>query len=362
MDLLSEASNGPRVLVARHISAETPLPEVNNAINTTLLCHSYNLQPDFFSYLAVLKTNAWIIWSCGLVVVLTLCLLYVITLRSALRYWKDSRISLAIVLAVYPVVAAAALLTTILPRVRILTEAIAQEAVMVAMYHFYLMLIAECGGVNQMIRRSEGSQMETRVLPCCCWPCCILPRPRVQKKSLTWLRYLVLQMPVIQAILYLIVLILWAEDMMLYLNCFIYLQPFIAVSILSGVWGVIMSVRAAEATGATPKPRFLALQLVLLIVKLQCGFAKVLPELLNIPCIMALHPSVFVNMIQNIIMIFEMLLLSIWAWRLYRVPPGKMIDKVQHIVVAVLEDSLSSNEKLKEAEQCTYKTSIKHED
>lgn len=82
---------------------------------------------------------------------------------------------------------------------------------------------------------------------------------------------------------------------MLYLNSFVYLQPFIAASILSGVWGVIMSVKAAEATGATPKLRFLALQLVLLIVKLQCGFAKVMPELFNIPCVMALHPSVFIN-------------------------------------------------------------------
>ncbi|XP_050344401.1 organic solute transporter alpha-like protein [Nymphalis io] len=362
MDLLSAESSGTRVLAARHISAETPLPEVNNAINTTLLCHSYSLQPDFASNLAVLKTNAWIIWSGGLLVVLVLCLLYISTLRSALRYWKESSTSLAIVLAVYPLVAAMALLTTILPRVRILAEAISQEAVMIAMYHFYFLIIAECGGTNQLVRRSEGSLMETRVLPCCCWPCCILPRPQVQKKSLTWLRYLVLQMPVIQAILYLIVLTLWAEDMMLYLNSFIYIQPFIAVSILSGVWGVIMCVRAAEATGITPRPRFLALQLVLLIVKLQCGFAKIIPEIFDLPCIMALHPSVFVNMIQNIIMIFEMLLLSIWAWRLYGVPPGKMVDKVQHIVVAVLEDSLTSNEKIKEADTSSNKTSIKRDD
>lgn len=65
---------------------------------------------------------------------------------------------------------------------------------------------------------------------------------------------------------------------------------------------------------------------------------------------------------QNIIMIIEMLFLSIWAWRLYRVPPEKMMDKVQHIVIAVLEDSLSSNEKSKEAEQSSYNINIKHDD
>ena len=52
MDLLSEASSGPRLLAARHISADPPLQEVNNAINTTLLCHTYSLQPDFATYLA----------------------------------------------------------------------------------------------------------------------------------------------------------------------------------------------------------------------------------------------------------------------------------------------------------------------
>ncbi|OWR50154.1 organic solute transporter alpha protein [Danaus plexippus plexippus] len=317
MDLLSEASNGPRVLTARHIS-DIP-PEINHPINTTLLCHTYSLQPDFASYTAVLKSNAYVIWSLGLLVVLIICVLYVVTLRSALRHWKDSKTSAAIVLAVYPLVASAAFLVTVVPRACILAEAIAQEAVMVAMYHFYFMVIAECGGVNQLVR-----------------------------KSLTWLRYLVLQMPVIQAFIYVIILILWAEDMMLYLNSLIYIIPFVAASILSGVWGVIMCIKTAEAVGAKPKPRFLALQLVLIIVKLQWGITKMLPGMLKLPCHTALHPSVFVNLIQSIVMMLEMLLLSIWAYRLYSVPPGKDADRVQHIVVAVLEDSLSTSDKTKE--------------
>ena len=50
MDLSLEASNGPRILTARHISADKSLPETNIAINTTLLCHSYSQNPDFASY------------------------------------------------------------------------------------------------------------------------------------------------------------------------------------------------------------------------------------------------------------------------------------------------------------------------
>lgn len=39
-------------------------------------------------------------------------------------------------------------------------------------------------------------------------------------------------------------------------------------------------------------------------------------------------------------MMVEMLVLSLWAWRLYRVPPGKDFEKPSHIVVAVLDDSV----------------------
>lgn len=49
MDQLSEAS-GPRILTARHVSAEKAMLEENNAVNTTLLCHTYSTQPHFESY------------------------------------------------------------------------------------------------------------------------------------------------------------------------------------------------------------------------------------------------------------------------------------------------------------------------
>ncbi|XP_022118989.2 organic solute transporter alpha-like protein [Pieris rapae] len=346
MDLVSEASSGSRVLAARHIA--TQLPDVNKAINTTLLCHSYSITPDTGSYYEALNAYTWVIFLCGVFLLLALCILYFATLRAAWTHWAESKLNVAIVLSIYPIVAAAGLVTILVPRARIISEAIAQESVMIAMYHLYFMVLAECGGAQQLVRRSGGSQMETRVLPCCCWPCCILPRPQVKKKSLTWLRYLVLQMPICQAIIYIIILILWAEDMELYVNSFVFIQPFIAASILSGIWGMMMSMRAAAATGARPRARFLLVQLVLIIVKVQCGVAKVVPELFVLPCLMSLHPTVVVHMIQNMLMMLEMFLLSLWAWRLYSSPPGKVADKVQQVVIAVLEDSTNSLEKSKD--------------
>uniref|UniRef100_A0A2A4JWS4 Organic solute transporter alpha-like protein n=1 Tax=Heliothis virescens TaxID=7102 RepID=A0A2A4JWS4_HELVI len=346
MDLSGEASSGPRILTARHISADKSLPESNNAINTTLLCHSFSQHPDFASYFKALHIYAWVLWACSLVVLLTICALYVITLRSALKHWRDKITHVAVLLSIYPILAATSFVTLIVPRSRVPTEAIAQEAVMIALYHFFCLVIAECGGTEQFVRSGGGADLETRVAPCCCWPCCFIPRPKLCKKSLTWLRYLVLQIPIVQGIIYFIILILWAEDFMLYHRNLVYFQPLIAASILSGMWGVVMCARAAAGVGRAPRRRFFAVQLALIIVKLQCGLAKSLPDLANLPCVLNMHPAVFVYMIHNIVMMIEMLLLSLWAWRIYSSPPSKDLEKVQRnkVVVAVLEDNLRSAE------------------
>ncbi|KAJ8720289.1 hypothetical protein PYW07_012332 [Mythimna separata] len=344
MDLSGEASSGTRILTARHISADKSLPETNIAINSTLLCHSHSPNPDFASYFSALHLYAWVIWILGLVVLLIICSLYIVTLRSALKHWRDKFSHVIVVLSIYPIVAATAFVTLILPRSRVPCEAIAQEAVMIALYHFFCLVVAECGGSEQFVRSANGADLETRVMPCCCWPCCVIPRPKFHKKTLMRLRYLVLQIPIVQGLIYFIIVILWSEDYMLYHRNFVYFQPFIAASILSGMWGVVMLVRAAMSVGRAPRPRFLAVQLVLIIVKLQCGLAKSLPDVINFSCILNLHPSVFVYIVHNSVMMVEMLLLSLLAWRIYSSPPGKDLEKVQRdrVVVAVLEDNAHS--------------------
>ncbi|KAG6450210.1 hypothetical protein O3G_MSEX006452 [Manduca sexta] len=296
MDLIYEnVSGASKVVAARHINVEKSFPNMNNEVNSTLLCYSYNLQPDFGSYFTALGYYAWGLWTYGAVVLAVVCLFYVISIQSALRHWRECFTNVATILAVYPIVAAAGFLVIVLPRFRLIAEAIAQEAVMIAMYHLFCLMVSECGGADQVIRRAPDTRLETRVLPCCCWPCCVIPRPKLQKRNLMWVRYIVLQMPIVQALIYVVLLALWAEDMMLYHRYFAYLQPFVAASILTGVWGMIMCVRLLESAGYKPKARFLVLQLALIIVKVQCGFAKVLPEFINIRCITSLHPSVFVN-------------------------------------------------------------------
>ncbi|XP_063538607.1 organic solute transporter alpha-like protein 2 [Cydia strobilella] len=327
MDLQSEASQETRILIPRHVSAEKALAASNNAVNTTFLCHSYTLQPDFRTYVEALQVYGWVLWSSALLCVCCVCALYAFNLRSALRHWRSAFYNAAVVLAVYPVVSLSAFFALVVPRAQLLSEALSQEAVMLGLYHFYCLVVAECGGPELIVRRSEGAQLETRVLPCCFWPCCVIPRPKLQPKHFKWLQYLLLQVPIIQGLIYITILIFRSEDLSVYLKNYMYFQPLVAASLLSGIWGIMMCLRAAEATGGRPRPRFLALQFVVIIVKVQCGLAKIIPTTAHLPCLLALNPAVVSDLIHNTITIVEMLLLSIWAWRLYKVPPGKILEK-----------------------------------
>lgn len=82
---------------------------------------------------------------------------------------------------------------------------------------------------------------------------------------------------------------------MIYRHGLVFIQFFVAASILSGIWGVIMCVRAASGIGVMLRPKFVALQLVLIIVKLQCSLAKLVSDVATLPCVMSLHPAVLVN-------------------------------------------------------------------
>lgn len=52
----------------------------------------------------------------------------------------------------FQLVTISAFLVLVVPRARILGEAVAQMAVMIAMYHLYCMMIAECGGPENLVR------------------------------------------------------------------------------------------------------------------------------------------------------------------------------------------------------------------
>lgn len=79
------------------------------------------------------------------------------------------------------VVSLVTLCAVVVPRAQLIAEAATQMVFMAAVYQLWSLLVAYCGGEARLILRVSPSTLDMRVGPCCCWPCCRLPRLPVDK-------------------------------------------------------------------------------------------------------------------------------------------------------------------------------------
>lgn len=85
-------------------------------------------------------------------------------------------------LSSFQIVSAACFCSTVVPRSQLLSEAVTQFMFMAGMYQLFCLLVAYCGGEAELIRQVKPHSLNTRVGPCCCWPCCCcLPIMAVDK-------------------------------------------------------------------------------------------------------------------------------------------------------------------------------------
>ncbi|KAG8307947.1 hypothetical protein J6590_006925 [Homalodisca vitripennis] len=231
------------------------------------------------------------------------------------------------------VVALATYCATVVPRAQLLAEAITQGMFMVAMYQLFCLMVAYCGGEAELIRKVKPMSLSPRVGPCCCWPCCCcLPLLHIDKDRVRWLRVLVLQLPVVQGLVYMVLLVMWAEEQSLYQVNYMYLQPLVIISILCGVWGIIMTMKMLTEVlqGYHVQGKFIVLQLVLILAKLQGVWARLFVWFGWLPCKPPITPTVYANLAYNSLMLWEMVLLCLCARHLYKRSLPEQQPPTQH--------------------------------
>uniref|UniRef100_A0A2S2NLU6 Organic solute transporter alpha-like protein n=1 Tax=Schizaphis graminum TaxID=13262 RepID=A0A2S2NLU6_SCHGA len=108
---------------------------------------------------------------------------------------------------------------------------------------------------------------------------------------------LVLQLPVVQGFVYMVLLVMWAEEESLYQVNYMYLQPLIVISIICGMWGISMTMRVLgeilKDHGIQGK--FVVLQLVLVLAKLQGLAFRGIVWAGWLPCKPPISPTVYAN-------------------------------------------------------------------
>ncbi|XP_055544539.1 organic solute transporter alpha-like protein [Wyeomyia smithii] len=239
-------------------------------------------------------------------------------LRQSPKRFKTKTI---IVLLIYPVVAALAIISILIPKAYFICDTVSHIYFMICAYVFYSLLIDYVGGEDSFIKSTDSETFNTKTPPCCC---CLffLKRTAVTKNRLLFTRLLILQLPIVQSLLFLGLNVVFVEDTENFNQIILYFVPFIVLSIIIGVWGLNIAVRMVDSYNAELKSmaKYFALQAVLMFCKVQPLVIMVIITYVTPRCDYPLVLQVQKNAVFQMCLCAEMLVLSIWAFYLYKTP------------------------------------------
>ncbi|XP_031838263.1 organic solute transporter subunit alpha [Nomia melanderi] len=236
------------------------------------------------------------------------------------RFYKTNSI---MILLVYPIASVCSLTALGIPRTQLLSEAVIQIFLMTVLYRLYLLLVY-LGRKKVM----TSPRLKLNVGPCCCWPCLPFPKLVMTDANLSWIRLLVLQLPIIQTLSCCILLFMSIEEPSLANEYGIWLQPFAVTSILLGIYGLTITVKSLQEVAPEAKlaHRAAVSQMVLLFSKLQGFIVKSLSQTGLFPCNPPITPQIYANVTYDALMLIEMLLLCYIARYVYYVDLERVED------------------------------------
>ncbi|XP_066146744.1 organic solute transporter alpha-like protein [Euwallacea fornicatus] len=289
-------------------------------ISNASLCSSYQL-PSIKEYFEGAYVYGIAFYSVGAVVLLLVLLLFADSLRHVLHNSSPRfKTYTAYVLAVYPVICLLNYLTILVPRAYLLSDALIQVTLTSSLYQLFCLFVTYCEGEATLAKNIGDTKLSLQTSPLCCC-CCILPAVDVTKSTMRFLKIQVLQLPIVQGLIYLLYLVMWLESQELYERAYWYLQVIIIVSFLCGIWGLNMTTQLLTE-GVDGKflfrKKLTILQVVIPLTQLQAFIKKSLVQYGVLPCNPPLVPMFYGNLIFNTINMVEMLLLGFCAQKLYK--------------------------------------------
>ncbi|KAL0266775.1 UNVERIFIED_CONTAM: hypothetical protein PYX00_009229 [Menopon gallinae] len=294
--------------------------DTGNVQNLAVFCKADYL-PSVEEYFTAFNIAGVVLFSFGAIATILTLLAFGDTIRYIIKNAPSPvKTHSAFVLSVYPVVSISIYCAVIVPRAQLLAEAVTQGMFMASLYQLFCLMVAYCGGEAELIMNAKPKSLKMKVPPCCCYPCCLLPTLTVTKKHVKLLRLSVLQLPVVQGLIYMVFLVMWADEESLYHVNYMYFQPVVVASILIGIWGVIMTMKmlAEMLKDYHLQGKFIVLQLVLLLAKLQGLIARIVVWTGSVKCKPPITATVYSNLVYNSMMLAEMVILGFIARHLYK--------------------------------------------
>ncbi|KAL3869147.1 hypothetical protein ACJMK2_041861 [Sinanodonta woodiana] len=226
-------------------------------------------------------------------------------------------------LGLYPVVAVMAFVGVLVPRSITIVNLVAYSYVCVCIFVFLSLLLDYFGGDSGIIRELAEKKVALNTLPLCC--CCIcLPETILNRRSLKIFKIFAYQIIIIRPCILFATAVLWNNGMNTHKVDFaspiVYINILGGISTVASVYGIGIIARAtlAHLPGRYIRPKFISLQLVIMLLGIQILLFNILAGRSLPPCSGTRDSYVRATILENEILTWEMLLLSLLARYGYR--------------------------------------------
>ncbi|XP_009958131.1 PREDICTED: organic solute transporter subunit alpha-like, partial [Leptosomus discolor] len=226
--------------------------------------------------------------------------------------------------AAAPVIATTSCVGMWIPRSTMFTDFTAAVFFAIVIHKFLMMMIKECGGQKLLLRRFENDRFKISTGPCCC--CCLcLPRVRITRRTLFWLKLGTLQFAFLRPVLMFLSIVLWTNDnYTLYdlspKGAAIWISCFVGVLTIIALWPVGIMFQQVRTLLSCQRiiPKFALYQFILILNHLQTAIINILAMRRIIPCAPPLSSSARGAYMTQQLLIMEMFLITLISRVVYR--------------------------------------------
>ncbi|XP_070565716.1 organic solute transporter subunit alpha-like [Ptychodera flava] len=286
-------------------------------------------------YIKVWETKHFVMISIAVILTAIIIGLFLDSLKflNAQIPLKRRRSRILWIMGIYPVFATSSLMALFMPRASILTGFTASVYLSVTLYQFMLLIFDYFGGGLAMLTMLKGQKMMIGTPPVLIFCCCCLPKVPVTRKSITWVRRLVLQVAFVRPMVLFISAVMWADGSGLYTpgkfsprDAFLYLNVASVVSTLAAFQCIVILFKLTKEPLQNYKivPKFFSVQLALIFSNLQSVIIGFLMNSGTIPCSMTWSRAMNGQFIHNFALIVEMFLFAVLARISYRKRTGNL--------------------------------------
>ncbi|XP_055855558.1 organic solute transporter alpha-like protein [Episyrphus balteatus] len=222
----------------------------------------------------------------------------------------------------YPIISLAALVTIVLPKSWLICHTVMHLSFTIGAVLFHNLCFryanSEVGFLKE-VGDQELLDFQTSPL-CCCFS--FLPKLIPTKTRLFIVKCLIWQMPFVQSSIMIVLNVIYYRDAEMYDKLNAFFIPFIVGSILSGLWGLNITVKMISSLfpDYNLMKKMLCLQLILLLCKLQFLILDSQLSTFDFGGVFPITNTIYKQTLINLLILVEMTLVSIFVKHAYSKP------------------------------------------